>query len=122
MEFDTVNFIEVKTAQSFLGNYNPTEDMDLCNYYFDKNGLGFENGKMPFLPLPYLIATHTYDALGQKFSQLGALLEKIICLYKAEREVRGYFGLPEKYDRIIRIEQEYIPRIQYCRFDFTFEK
>ena len=84
-------------------------------------GIRHEQKPLPFQGLPYVLTRHTFDRIADRFQRLYLVLERVIDLYLDDAEVRKFFRLEDRYDRLIRMGAAYRPRIQYCRYDFTLD-
>lgn len=85
-------------------------------------GICHEQKAIPFQGLPYVMTRRTFENAANRFHRLFDILERVIDLYLSEPEIRDFFRLQPRHDRLIRMGAGYRPRIQYCRYDFTLDE
>jgi uncharacterized circularly permuted ATP-grasp superfamily protein len=95
------------------------EDRDSCTAYIARHGVRVEQRDFPYQCIPYVLTSEAYARLTEDFRRLFPVLERVIELYLTRPEVRDFFQLAPKHERLVRMGAHYRPRIQYCRYDFT---
>ncbi|HEY0698205.1 MAG TPA: hypothetical protein VGD43_10410, partial [Micromonospora sp.] len=82
-------------------------------------GVRHEQKVIPVDPRPFVITRPAFTALADRFARLFVLLELAIDRYLDDPEVRRFFALAPRHDRLVRLGARHRPRIRYCRYDFT---
>lgn len=115
-----INLLDQRYSQLFPASSLAQESLD---HPLRLSEVGWRHKETPiaYQGLPYLMKQSCFEQIGQKFTALAHLVERVIELYLREQKIRDFFRLQACYDRLIRINPGYRPYVQYCRYDFTLD-